>query len=186
MVGKLIKQELEEPKLSVAMVKKLRPYFDDNCTADYAASKTSVARGTCQKYWRIWSAKLIEEMDDDFIKNQKEAKARGIVALDRLISQVRETMLDLKTLNDGHNKRELALWKKNKTHEIEPNKWLTDKIAKYAKDIFGMEQVKILIQMKPTADITLQLQIDEMLTKVKPEDLQKLVDDAKENEGKKD
>lgn len=179
-------QELEEPKLSAAKVKLLRPYFDDNCTADYTSSKTGIARGTCQKYWRIWSAKLIEEMDTDFIKIQKEAKARGVIALDRLISSLRDTMNDLKVLNDGHNKRQLALWKKNKTHEIEPNKWLTDKIAKYTKDIFSMEQVKVLIQMKPTADISLQLQIDEMLSKVKPEDLQKLMEEAKESEEKKE
>ncbi len=180
----MTKQELEEPKLTPAKVKLLMPYFHDNSTADYASSKTGIARGTCQKYWRIWSEKLIEEMDTDFIKIQKTAKARGIIALDRLISTLRETMNELKMLNDAHMKREKALWKKNKTHEIEINKWLTDKIAKYTKDIFAMEQVKVLIQMKPTADITLQLQIDEMLSKVKPEDLKQLMDEAKEKEPK--
>lgn len=177
-------QALEEPKLTPTLVRKLRPYFDDNCTAQYAASKTGIARGTCQKYWKIWSDRLIEDMDTDFIKIQKHAKARGILALDRLIAQLRDTLSQLKTLNDGHMKREMTLWKKNKTHEIELNKWLTDKIAKYTKDIFGMEQVKILIQMKPTADITLQLQIDEMLSKVKPEDMEKLMSEAKEKDSK--
>lgn len=175
----MTKQELEQPKLSAAKVKILRPYFDKNCTADYAASKTTIARLTCQKYFKVWSNKLIEEMDDDFIKMQKEAKARGLIALDRMVNQLTEVLEELKILNDGHMRREKALWKKNKTHEIELNKWLVDKIAKYSKDIFNMEQVKVLIQMKPTADITLQLQIDEMLAKVKPEDLQNLIDKEK-------
>ena len=177
-------QELEEPVLKPTIIRKLRPFFDDNCTAQYASTKTNVSRKTVQKYWRVWSSILIEEMDNDFIKMQKEAKARGIIALDRLISQLRETMLELKILNDGHMKREKALWTKNKSHEIEINKWLTDKIAKYTKDIFNMEQIKILIQMKPTADITLQLQIDELLAKVKPEEMKSIMEEKASKEKK--
>lgn len=157
------------------------PYFNKNHTADYAAAKTGIARGTCQKYWRIWSDKLIENLDSDFIRMQKTSKARGLNALEAIIGNISETVEELKMLNDAHMKRQQALWKKNKTHEVEVNKWLTDKIAKLSKDIFNMEQVKVQIQMKPTADITLQLQISEMLSKVKPEDLQHLL---KEAEGK--
>jgi len=185
-INKLAKQELDEPKLTAAKVKLLRPYFDRNSTSNYAAEKTGIARGTCQKYFKVWNEKLIEEMDDNFIRMQKGAKARGLIALDQLINAMRETLDELKILNDGHMKREKALWTKNKSHEIEINKWLTDKIQKYTKEIFNMEQVKVLIQMKPTADITLQLQIDEMLAKVKPEDLKQLMDDAKDSEGKKE
>ena len=182
----MTKQELEEPKLTAANIKKLRPYFDANRTADYAAAKTGLARGTVQKYWRVWKEKLIEDMDDDFIKSQKEAKARGLLALDTLIGSHRETLAELKILNDGHMQRQQKLWKKDKTHEIEVNKYLVDRIARFTKQIFDMEQIKVQIQMKPTADVTLQLQIDEMLAKVKPEDLQKLVEEAKEKEGKED
>ena len=175
-------QELEEPKLTAAKVKELMPYFDKNRSADYAAKKTGIARGTCQKYWRIWSSKLIEELDSDFIRMQKTAKARGLAALDALIAQMQEVLEEYKILNDGHMKREKALWKKDKTHEIEINKWLSDKIQKYTKDIFNMEQIKVMIQMKPTADITLQLQIDEMLSKVKPEDLKHMLEESKDKE----
>ena len=161
-------------------MKILRPYFDRNHSADYAASQTGIARGTVQKCWRILSSKLIEELDDDFIRMQKTSKARGLTALDVLIAQMHEVLDQLKILNDGHMKREKALWKKTKTHEIEVNKWLTDKIQKYTKDIFMMEQIKVMIQMKPTADITLQLQIDEMLSKVKPEDLKHLLEESKD------
>ena len=181
----MTKQQLEEPKLSAAKVKILRPLFDKNCTADYAASRSGFARLTVQKYFKAWSNKLIEEMDTDFIKMQKAAKARGLIALDLMINQLSEVLEELKILNDGHMKREKALWTKNKTHEIELNKWLIDKIAKYSKDIFNMQQVKVMIQMKPTADITLQLQIDEMLAKVKPEDLQQLIDKEKTKDQEK-
>lgn len=181
----MAKQELEEPKLSAAKTKILRPFFDKNCTADYANSKTGIARGTCQKYFKVWSEKLIEDMDTDFIKMQKQAKARGLLALDGMMDGVREVLDELKVLNSGHMKREKALWTKNKTHEIEINKWLVDKITRISKDLFNMEQVKVLIQMKPTADVTLQLQIDEMLTKVKPEDLKQILDSSKDEGGKK-
>lgn len=181
-MDELTKQELQEPKLTAAKVKLLRPLFDANCTADYAASKTGFARLTCQKYFKIWTEKLIEDMDTDFIKMQKAAKARGILALDGMISGVREVLDELKVLNDGHMAREKKIWTKNKTHVIDVNKWLVDKITRISKDLFNMEQVKVLIQMKPTADITLQLQIDEMLTKVKPEDLEQLVKEAKDKE----
>ena len=96
----MTKQELEEPKLTAANIKKLRPYFDANRTADYAAAKTGLARGTVQKYWRVWKEKLIEDMDDDFIKSQKEAKARGLLALDTLIGSHRETLAELKAEAD--------------------------------------------------------------------------------------
>lgn len=163
----MTKQELEEPKLSAAKVKILRPLFDKNCTADYAASKTGFARLTVQKYFKVWSNKLIEEMDDDFIRMQKQAKARGLIALDRMINQLTETLEELKILNDGQMKREKALWEKDKTHEVEINKYLTDRIARFTKDIFNMQQIKVMIQMKPTADVTLEKYIDDIILRKK-------------------
>jgi hypothetical protein len=176
----MTEQESNNPKLKSSIVTLLRPYFEKNCTSDYTSSKTGFARGTVQKYFKRWTNQMIEELDNDFIKMQKESKIRGLLALDRMINQLTETLEELKMLNDKHMDSQKRLWKKNKTHDIELNKYLVDKIAKYTKDIFNMEQVKILIQMKPTADISLQLQIDEMLAKVKPEDLQHLIDEAKE------
>ena len=173
-------QELEEPKLKASTVKLLRPYFDRNCTIDYTSSQTAAARGTVRKYFQVWTKLLIEELDTDFIKMQKEAKARGIGALQVRINDVSVIVQELIMLNEAHMKREQALWKKDKTHEVDVNKWLTDKIARLSKDIFMMEQIKVMIQMKPTADITLQLQIDEMLSKVKPEDLKHMLEESKE------
>ena len=174
----MIKQQLEE-KIKAPTLKQIKPYYDANHTIDYTADKTRFARGTVRKCFHHLDDILIEEIDTDFIRMQKIAKSRGLTTLDKLIGDFKEILTELKILNKGHMEREKALWKKNKTHQIELNKWLTDKIAKYTKDIFNMEQIKVMIQMKPTADITLQHQIDELLAKVKPEDMQKLMD-AKE------
>lgn len=176
-MGKL-KQQTEE-KLKASTVKKLQPFHAENRTIDYTAAKTNMARGTVGKYFRHLDNKLIEELDNDFIRTQKLAKARGLAVLDKLIADLKEVLNSLKVLNNAHMEREKKQWQKDKSHEIEINKYLTDRIAKYTKDIFNMEQVKVMIQMKPTADITLQLQIDELLAKVKPEDLQHLIEEQK-------
>ena len=117
---------------------------------------------------------------------QKESKARGLIAFDLLINSTSEQLDEMKMLNSAHMDKEKRLWKKDKTHEIEVNKFLTNAIAKFTKDIFNMEQVKVMIQMKPTADITLQREIDNMLAKVKPDDLQAIIDEAKDKEDKKE
>lgn len=121
-------------------------------------------------------------MDADWIRQQKLSKARGLLALENRINDMKEVLDFMKALNGKHLQNQQKLLKKDKNHEIELNKYLTDRIARYTKNIFDMEQVKVLIEMKPTADISLQLQIDEMLSKVKPEDLQQLIEDAKEKE----
>ncbi|QMU53783.1 MAG: hypothetical protein GKS07_01965 [Nitrosopumilus sp.] len=176
----MIKRELKEPRLKAITTKLLRPYFEKNCSANYASSKTKIARGTAQKYFRVWSDQLIEELDTDFVKIQKEAKARGLFALETRMNGISEMLDQLIILNVHHMNHEQKLFKKDNTHEIKINPWLVDRITKISKDLFNMEQVKVMIQMKPTADVSLQLQIDEMLSKVKPEDLPYLIDGAKE------
>jgi len=162
----MTKQQLEE-KLKPKTLATLRPYHVENHTIDYTSSKTKIARGTVGKYFKHLDDILIEEIDDDFIRSQKLAKSRGLTTLDKLIGDLKDILKQLKILNDGHMKREKALWTKNKTHEVEINKYLTDRIAKYTKDIFGMEQVKVLIQMKPTADVTLEKYIDDIILRKK-------------------
>ena len=179
-----MKQGRKTKSETVLMEKTLRECFVNNYSAVFTSTKTGHSRRIVNERFEKWSNELIEEMDDDFIRMQKQAKARGLLALEGLIADIKHVLNELKILNDDHMAREKALWKKKKSYEIEINKWLTDKIAKYTKDIFNMEQIKVMIQMKPTADVTLQLQIDEMLTKVKPEDLQQILDSSKD-EGKK-
>lgn len=169
-------------KLKPGLITRLRPYYEDNCSIHYTSKKLGMSNRTVGKYFGVWNKIIVEQLDGDFIIQQKQVKARGLLALEVKINLINETLRELRKLNDTHIDREQKLVKKDKTHVIELDKWLTQTISRLTKDSFNMEQVKIMIELRPTADVSLQLQIDEMLSKVKPEDLQELMEQAKEKE----
>lgn len=148
----MAKKGPKSPGESKKMLLELRPMFESNKSADYAASKTSYARGTVQKVFKKWTDALLGEVNDDFIAAQKASKARGLMALQIHIGKLEAQLerLEKKLEKDG-----------------DTDKFLENIIKNLNKDIANLQQTKVMIEMKPTIDVTLEQYIDDIILKKK-------------------
>jgi superfamily I DNA/RNA helicase len=67
------------------MEKILRPYFERNVTASYAARETGINIKTVCNYFNQWSEQIRTETQKDFLSRQQELRERTILNYDDLI-----------------------------------------------------------------------------------------------------
>jgi hypothetical protein len=141
--------------LTAIMEKELRPYFESNKSAIYTSTKTRYGIKAINNTFKKWAQSLIYENRTEFIHEQKLAKARGIIALDQHIGKLEEHLENLETMvkDDTDNKIKLA-----------------NIIKTTIKDIAQLTQMKTMIEMKPTIDVTLEEYIDKIIQEKKVQD----------------
>ena len=100
-MGRLAKNQ------QVGMQKKLQVYFERNQSASFAAQETGVNIKTVCKYYKQWSEKISKACDLDFIARQRQDREQILLAYDKQLDHLYDTLETINHEIKKHGKKEI-------------------------------------------------------------------------------
>jgi len=84
-------------KIEAEIANKLRPYFERNLSATFAAQKTGHNIKTVCNYFNKWSQEITESENKDFFAREIQERQSIVLALDNLLSEEHKILAELQS-----------------------------------------------------------------------------------------
>ena len=137
--------------------KRLRQFFLNSKSSEFAASKTGHDIKTVKKYYKIFAQEVLDSEEQDFIKSTKIAKKQGEYVLENQQSKLEE-------LQRIHERQIQHSIKEGRgIPQLDSSTYKT--AVKISNAISELEIKKTSLICSPTADVTLEKLTKELLKK---------------------
>ncbi len=84
-------------KIEAEIANKLRPYFEKNLSATFAAQKTGHNIKTVCNYFNKWSQDITESENKDFFARERQERQSIVLAIDGLLSEEYKILAELQS-----------------------------------------------------------------------------------------
>lgn len=158
-------------KNQAEMKQRLRLYYDMNLSAQAASKQPGMPSDkTCEKYFRLWTEKYLDEYQEDIAERQKNAKIRMLVTYDKLILNLYIQLNKFTGLIIDDQKQQEFEIRKNDfegkpSQQYRPNSYYEGMYKGLISDIAALTDAKTALEMQPTIDEEQEKRILEKLKK---------------------
>jgi hypothetical protein len=140
--------------IEIEIANKLRPYFEKNLSATFAAQKTGHNIKTVCNYFNRWSKEITKSENKDFFAREIQERQSIVLALDNLLSEEYKILAELQSESQAYRDK----------HKTIP-KTFTSSIQYCIKTILELIGYKAQYTLVPASYETIDQCIQECLRK---------------------
>lgn len=137
--------------------RKLRPYFEKSIKPFVTSRETEIDIKTVRKYFNEWIEEIKSSEHPDFIERSKTAKEQAILACDYQLLKLYKAQDDIEKQVEDIIKQSGGIPKLDR--------WLYKQRIEVSNAIVNLINLKTTLENTPTADTTLEKNIQELLKK---------------------